>query len=1048
MADKNKTFKNNPKNKESPLYTALTRLFSGPVVNYRQQAQIRFKRRDLDRFKFTSAGGQSFKKKSYNPFEAIQSNIMANQSRAERYSDFDQMEFMPEVACITSDTVISTLEGFFSVDELLKKYPNGENFEVWAWDNEKCQYTIGNAHSLRKTGTKVLVQVNLDNGEFLKCTPDHRILLKDGTYKQASELVEGDSVMPFDYRINSEGYMKLRTKDFGKYKQVHRYIHEDIFENEIGDLNVHHINEIKTDNRTLNLQLLTADEHRKIHHISEKTRFKKQKSSIGLWDNEEYREAALFGLRKWQNSEEGKKFMSERTSYINKKRWKEDLEYARKMSEIFSTHAKKLWENEEWAIWKRQQHSRNLILKYKNDSSYKLKVAKRKHENGRYVNIISTESILLEGIKFEKLADLARNFDFGDKTFTNDNYKIQFINRRLREAGYNGWKDYKDRYAYSNHKVVSVVPLESKEDVYDLTVDHYENFCLKNGMIISNSAMDIYADEMTTSNQFRPLLSIDCKNEEIKTVLHSLFYKTLNVEQNLYGWCRTMCKFGDFFLYLDIDEKLGIKSVLGLPSPEVERLEGEDESNPNYVQFQWNSAQMTFENWQVAHFRILGQDKYSPYGTSILEPARRIWRQLQLLEDAMMAYRIVRAPDRRVFKIDVGNIPPQDVEQYMQKIITQMKRNQIVDPTTGRVDLRYNPMSIDEDYFIPVRGTTTGTTIDTLAGGNFVGDIDDVKYLRDKLFSALKIPQAYLARGEGAAEDKTMLAQKDIRFARTIQRLQRIIINELEKIGMIHLYTLGFRNEDILKFKLRLHNPSKLAELQELEHLDKQLAVANSAKEQGISKHWIFDNILKFSEHDFLKNQRELAYDAAFSKSLEAAGAGEEAGGGIGGLGSLGGGEAGGAPGELPAPGGETGGEAAAGAGGETTPPATGETGKESPLLAAPARREDGTTMPYLTPGAKGKAYKPVVASQNGSGARKRSYSASAGSQVVSGADRAVFKGMSGLNTLARGLTEDVKMDPYEKDEQLLMEVQQKLESLDKNIKKKQVIGENKDEAQ
>ena len=210
-----------------------------------------------------------------------------------------------------------------------------------------------------------------------------------------------------------------------------------------------------------------------------------------------------------------------------------------------------------------------------------------------------------------------------------------------------------------------------------------------------------------------------------------------------------MCKYGDLFLYLDIEEQDGIRACIGLPPQEIERLEGEDETNPNYVQFQWNTGGMTFENWQMAHFRILGNDKHAPYGTSVLEPARRIWRQLTLLEDAMMAYRIVRAPERRVFKIDVGNIPPQDVEQYMQKVMTQMKRHQVVDPKTGRIDLRYNPLSIEEDYYIPVRGTSN-TDIVNLPGGAMTATIEDVKYLRDKLFSALKIPQSYLTMGEGA----------------------------------------------------------------------------------------------------------------------------------------------------------------------------------------------------------------------------------------------------------------------------------------------------------
>ncbi len=291
-----------------------------------------------------------------------------------------------------------------------------------------------------------------------------------------------------------------------------------------------------------------------------------------------------------------------------------------------------------------------------------------------------------------------------------------------------------------------------------------------------------------------------------------------------------MCKYGDFFLYLDIEEQMGIRAAIGLPPQEIERLEGEDQTNPNYVQYQWNSAALTLENWQVAHFRILGNDKHAPYGTSVLEASRRIYRQLILLEDAMMAYRIVRAPERRVFKIDVG-IPPQEVEQYMQKVMTQMKRHQVVDPKTGKVDLRYNPMSVEEDFYIPIRGGTSSTDIISLPGAAFNGGIDDVKYLRDKLFSALKVPQSYLTMGEGATEDKTTLAQKDIRFARTIQRLQRVMISELEKIGIIHLYTLGYREDDLLSFKLHLNNPSKIAELQELEHWKQKFDIAAAATE-------------------------------------------------------------------------------------------------------------------------------------------------------------------------------------------------------------------------
>ena len=457
------------------------------------------------------------------------------------------------------------------------------------------------------------------------------------------------------------------------------------------------------------------------------------------------------------------------------------------------------------------------------------------------------------------------------------------------------------------------------------------------------SALDIYADEMTTSSDLQPLLSIRCHNEEIKAVLSELYHTVLNIDFNLFGWSRSMCKYGDFFLYLDIDERLGVTSAIGLPTFEIERLEGEDKTNPKYVQFQWNSGGLTFENWQIAHFRILGNDKYAPYGTSVLEPARRIFRQLILLEDAMMSYRIVRAPERRVFYIDVGNVAPNDIEAYMQKVMTQMKRNQVVDANTGRVDLRYNPMRSEEDYFIPVRGGVS-SRIENLPGGTYTGDIDDVKYLRDKLFSALKVPASYLTNMEGADEDKTTLAQKDIRFARTIQRLQRSIITELEKIGIIHLYTLGYKGADLISFKLSLNNPSKLAELQELEHWKTKFDVAGAATAGFFSRRWVADNIFNLSEEEFIRNQREMFFDRRLDAELEGVGEevkGEAAGGDLGGgTEDLGGGGGDDLDALL---GGDTGGEA----GGDTpagdtpagdTPAAEPE---EDTLLAAPGKRDD-----------------------------------------------------------------------------------------------------------
>jgi len=539
------------------------------------------------------------------------------------------------------------------------------------------------------------------------------------------------------------------------------------------------------------------------------------------------------------------------------------------------------------------------------------------------------------------------------------------------------------------------------------------------------SALDIYADEMTTHSALQPMLGIKCSNEEIKALLQSLYHDVLNIEFNLFGWCRSMCKYGDFFLYLDVDDNAGIRSSIGLPIQEVERLEGEDPTNADYVQFQWNTAGMTLENWQMAHFRILGNDKHAPYGTSVLESSRRIWRQLSLLEDAMMAYRIVRSPERRVFYVDVGGIPPNEVEQYMQKVMTQMKRNSIVDESTGRVDLRYNPLSVEEDLYIPQRGGTS-SRVETLPGGAFTGDIDDVKYLRDKLFAALKIPASYLSRGEGSDEDKTTLAQKDIRFARTIQRLQRSVISELEKIGIVHLYTLGFRGDDLINFKLFLNNPSKIAELQELEHWDKKFAVAGAATEGFFSRRWVSEHLFSMSDEEFLRNQRELFYDRKFDAQLAgvAEAAAEESAGlaGLGGAaGGLGGDLGGGLEGGLGA---DPAGDPAATplADPAADPAAAPAEQPEDVLLATPppGRREDNPTEASMKPRAKGnKPYFPVKDNRDRrpAGAVKRSRDAAASTNV--GDRRKIFPGLTGtggLEELTKGMFEGEESSYDERD--------------------------------
>ena len=385
------------------------------------------------------------------------------------------------------------------------------------------------------------------------------------------------------------------------------------------------------------------------------------------------------------------------------------------------------------------------------------------------------------------------------------------------------------------------------------------------------SALDIYAEESVAADENGTVLHIYSENSKIKEILNELFYDTLNVEFNMTSWVRNLVKYGDFFLFNDVHPKYGVINAYPLPIAELEREEGFDPNDPMAVRFRWvTQGNQVLENWQISHMRLLGNDAFIPYGSSVLEPARRIWRQLILLEDAMLVYRIVRAPARKVFYIDVGNVPPEDIPNYMEQAQSSLKRSQVVDKTTGKVDLRYNPLSVDEDYFIPVRGGESGTKIDTVAGETVAGDTNDVEYIQKKLFSALKIPKAYLGYDEGLGA-KATLSQEDIRFSRTIARIQRTILSEMNKIAIVHLYCQGFTDEDLLDFSLKLSNPSTIAQQQKLELFRTRFEVASSALQTPgmIDRKWVQKNILRLNEEEIKSIKKGLVSDKIGDLEIE-----------------------------------------------------------------------------------------------------------------------------------------------------------------------------------
>ena len=392
------------------------------------------------------------------------------------------------------------------------------------------------------------------------------------------------------------------------------------------------------------------------------------------------------------------------------------------------------------------------------------------------------------------------------------------------------------------------------------------------------SALDIVADEATLKNDNHEILSIKSSDENIQRVLYNLFYDVLNIEFNLWSWTRNMCKYGDFFLKLEIAEKFGVYNVLPYTVYHMVREEGNDPSNPASVIFKLdpdgiaasqqpsylpnktkNSKVIQFDNYEIAHFRLISDMNYLPYGRSYIEPARKIYKQVTLMEDAMLIHRIMRAPEKRMFYINVGSIPPNEVEQFMQKTINTMKKTPYVGED-GQYNLRFNMQNMMEDFYLPVRGGDTSTRIETTKGLEYDGTTD-VQYLQSKMFAALKIPKAYFGY-EGDLQGKATLAAEDIRFARTVERIQKIMESELTKIALVHLYTQGFTGESLTNFEIKLTTPSIVFEQEKVALLKEKVDLASQMKDTNLfSSDYIYENIFNMSEDQYMDERNLVRED-------------------------------------------------------------------------------------------------------------------------------------------------------------------------------------------
>ena len=448
---------------------------------------------------------------------------------------------------------------------------------------------------------------------------------------------------------------------------------------------------------------------------------------------------------------------------------------------------------------------------------------------------------------------------------------------RIQKYGNLATNSLYDRFTRLHKPVGSSLQYNPTLNYQSMRLQLYSDYEAMDYDPIIAAALDIMSDETTTRNEYGETLNINSSNENIRRVLHNLFYDVLNIEFNLPTWVRNMCKYGDFYLKLEVSEKFGIYNVIPLSVYEVVREEGTDPENPSYTRFTLDPNglasgatntirrdQFTLENYEVAHFRLLTDSNYLPYGRSFLEPARKVFKQLMLMEDAMLIHRIMRAPEKRVFYINIGSTDPDNVEQFMADTANKMRKTPYIDQNTGDYNLKFNIQNMTEDFFIPVRGGDSATRIDTTKGLDYDGTTD-IEYLKAKMMAALKIPKPFLGYEEGV-EGKSTLAGMDIRFARTVERIQRILESELTKIALVHLYSQGFTDEQLADFSLELTTPSVIYEQEKVELFTAKTTVAQTMIDNKIfSKDWVYENIYGLSPDEY-EDQKENMLDEAMQK--------------------------------------------------------------------------------------------------------------------------------------------------------------------------------------
>lgn len=866
-------------NKEKSFYQRLTRLFrSGPAIRRKIKGQDykNFYDSQVVQNNLGYYGAAGFKREA-SPF-----SVMGAYGILDRMSRY----------CLTGETEVATnsKKGTVRMDELAKMFSGEkpqEPIHTFAYDHKTNSIVLAEIENAFFTKEAEITEVELDNGKIVRCTADHRFMLRDGSYVQAQNLVNGDALMPF-YRKNLKKY-----KNGNIYRVIyspsdgwcgeHKIVGNYLFGRKIlseDNKHVHHKNFCGVDNDVNNLEVMDKNEHM-LMHARDGQRSSDRKSAY--WDKKLQGSPSINSLKFTGRKKKDRIKQTVRYEKCTQPKYKNpnaDNDFtidnilanwtsgitSHELAKKCGVHYGKFFARLKWAGYDNYAE----FIQAKCDSHYKLN-----HKNPRKISdlpaIQQIYSLFKEGKTQRKIAQEL-------------NENVSIILSTIRKNGFPTWQSFITEY--KNHKVVSVKHTGIVEKVYDITVKDYHNFAINQGVIVHNSefsemencaeiasALNVYADESCATDEVGQTFHIYSDNSQIQSTLEELFYDILNIEFNARRMIRNLVKNGDYFMYVEVVPDHGVINIEPLPVNEVEREEGFDKHDPYAVRFRLITRGGKYlENWQMLHFRVLGNDLFLPYGTSLLESARRPWRQLTMMEDSMLVYRLVRSPERRVFYVDVSAIHPNDVPSYMEGVKESMRGTSVIDQQQGRQDFRYNPLAVDEDYFLPTRPNNQ-TKIESIAGGANTTATEDVEYILKKLIAALMVPKAYLTYDE-AISSKATLAQEDIRFSRTVATLQKIVVAELNKLATIHLYALGFAGEDLVNFELRFSNPSTVAVQQKLALISSKIEIAGKAwelsKETGIfSMNYIQREMLSLRPEEINIIRQEARQDQVFMAELK-----------------------------------------------------------------------------------------------------------------------------------------------------------------------------------